>query len=1323
MSVAFSADTRVHLVSANIPTPPSFSTFQFSTIGQQPKLLSRMSTVVSVQDEDQLDIYGDARAAETRTNGSFSMDASQISTRSRPSLLEALTSEDAPTNELDYTANTSISGFNTLSVSTSSSKASNHPRPLSLPENLLDSSSGISTNNRSTSFSKVMEGAPDATTTPIQANGQDNSHHSMSRSLSPIIFATNDAVPSLETLLSLCSNLSSSLANMIPVDLSHAVSQCLAAKEQCASVLDSARHAHSLSQQALQSAQASMEASRQCIANAEDIQGRVLQSLNAVQNVESVKTWNTSIDTLKKNLLLVEKWARDKANYEDRLRREAEAREAERIRQEEISRQQTSRSTSTPSRSCATEDPPTPLSLRHFPSPDASIGDASMGSVDEETSAAQRELAALQEHALERKRLVEEKLRKQREEEKLLEEEDRQAKEVAAARKAELVRRKAEREMAEEEEKARQEDEEKRRLELEARARAAEAQRKLARERKVVEEKELKEKQAAEVQALKHQQEVARQGQFQTQTQPRRSASQTSTNPRLVPARNPASPTTLTHPSPAIPVATATHANTINIGNLTSQATLTRIQKPPSQGLSKEMPSNKPLSSGSKVPPQDPRLGHKAALSGSNSTPSIGHISQSVVQHQVPPYEKAHISTSSTTFNTPTVTDRRSRGLSRPKVSPIMSITSNNSDTSLRPSAQITTPTTPSPTPSDDQQMSLRNHGQDFGNLGLVLNAKVPSLSPEAQKANLRRVLETSRAKAEESEEKVKVEPEDLGPKRNLGQPHRRVFSGGAKFGIPQTIPKTEVESPVMPSLPGLPQEFDPTPTPGPAMQSNGSNRNQSQLEQRTSAPVQRQALGSASSHPPLPTRQGQRTKDPRVQSALNNTSTSKPGQADQRTVHVFVPAPLEPPTPAMKRSSQTSDASNAHRSSTSLAVSTSQPQGQRSPNMSMQEGMGPDPMTTGGWSQLAPSSSQDEDLSNDRRQPLRSPAITHSRQYDHYSPPPERAVPITRRPSNDWRIVGDHYSPPPRARARSKDPSSLYRGGRSPPPMSRVLSSGDQPAPPLPAQGMGGRSKSPGLHSRIGETRSPRPYDFARPISRDDPPPLAGRKRLRDDELVAAPLSRRPRYSNEGINDINPPYNEDWSGVAVYNPSPPPPDVTPLAKRMAPTPAPPEPNERHGSLSNPYVLASDARAPLLARMDPTPEPGEVLTDGTYRQTKANNYRPLYAKGDRSTGPSRPKSAGHHISPPSQHYQPEHSQNRPPTLLSRFDFIETNSTENINNQATHPPANNHYNRGGHSRGSSAHPRGRGRGNHRGGGAGSADRFSGNNALLNRLQDV
>lgn len=474
-------------VTINISPTPSFSDFQFKTIGQAPDLLKRMfvanrdsqiyedSKSGRASSSPEPDLVNELHTSESADNApdlpkqpslrerlamvdDGAIETTSTTTEIRPSSIYswkpshtndmALASSDRSTKTLEDSAahkasETSLShsssvndvplalSFTSQQPLRTSPKLGDNDTLLQAPDNRKEGDFVQSTRRN---FDGIPHNASHLTATSASAT--------TATTLDPPIFAA---------LQALQIQLVTSLANLIPLNTQDAVLMARSAKDQCTEVSSSANHAYSLARKALTAAEESMNAAKECLAVAETIQTRtdeVLVAVERITNGDREQLWNGALKTLRTGLRELDQWSREvKSQY----RREHEDREKERQNQRLATQPQNDGSNiqGTPPAISSIENNPHLLPLAAV---SASLPEPLACGEHEADDAGALVWSKICEKNAEKKRIVEEELRKYRENEERFERQQEEARSAFEVAKAERI-------AAEEKEKVRQEKE------------------------------------------------------------------------------------------------------------------------------------------------------------------------------------------------------------------------------------------------------------------------------------------------------------------------------------------------------------------------------------------------------------------------------------------------------------------------------------------------------------------------------------------------------------------------------------------------------------------------------------------------------------------------------------------------------------------------------------------------------------------------------------------------------------------------------------------------------------------------------------------------
>jgi len=1163
----------------------SFSNFQFKTIGQQPELLKRISAP-NPEDLDRFQsppispvlakdlLPGSPPEISTRPslrarlsladrlminlsgNSDVQMDdASSANLHTRSLTTPAITLES--TNQSlngDITTETAVSASgrsrpprNKMNVSGVLSPHHTHNSPATLgfePSNLTRSSSGRSNLQSS------------ARPTSLQSNATT----SISRPGTPNNSAASLTTPPFATLRQLQARIASSIANLKPISTENVLLLAQSVKEKQRGVLTSVQHAQTLAHQALVSAQASVTACDDCLKVVESTQMQIDEVMVAIENIGGgrASSWNVSLEALRDDFHQLRAWARDLEINEAQRQRDFEETEAKRRSQERTPQPQ---GPST-KRFGLTPPPAQSPAIKPNLSPPSSL----LISVEHEADAAARAWDQLRELSSERRRLAEAELRKHREAEERLEQEQKQAHALVEAREAELARIRAERIEAERREKARQQKEaeeaEFKRKELDRMREEASqfqlAQRKASEERRHMEENEkacqaekdmaakwLAEEQRhrdieaketlarakaveaeAQRQHLLQEQEVKRQ---EIVAQKHRANAEAAKKIHAERAKEKQAnriasieksiipPHQNTPPPPGQSTVAGNFYLNLDLGNTSTIAGGGPDGN--STGASVKFPSgdtstSRPIMTSPKVCRVD--LESPDSLSG------------------VIPAKNDLTATDSNSSNQPryTIPTQRHRSASSNAIA-------NGSTIFHEPNSWVIPSTSPK---QPTTNVFVDSIGSDIGIISLVPKSQVPPISPEAQKVNLRRLIDATGL----SSPTIKRDPDEgkLGKEmeRNSALPLKAKeltnISITSNPPVETGLQKLKEEPPADIPLLSLPSPSPYKPTKVSSSTCQPLNSEPTRARSPNSSPQKQSDPSGPAVGSGQPSARSTAGSINTTSTVVDVPTTSSTGEQQVTVVSKSNAVSLpHPPLPIPVNQSFISNDLAPNDPFDNLLASR----------------MGPDASTlTNGWSIPSPVHEDVPDLRFRVRaaRPLGP---------DHYSPPPSSASirgPTRSRPLP--RRV-DHYSP---RRAPERLPSS-----HNDYPRSRSRSGGPS--------GNNSRCPSPDPRTRYHGRRDGGPADIL-------PPVLLGQKRQRVDDQPAGPPTRRPRFGADNnepaprIGTARSPYpshlpEDEWSHLANYERSPTPePRVTPLFNRIE-DPPPTSTAFRGGQTSNSY--------------------------------------------------------------------------------------------------------------------------------------------------------
>ena len=1291
-------------------TPIPFSSFKFNTIGKEPDLLRRISA--PKPDEE----YDDDEPSRSSSSSPNLEDQLLLpDSRSRPTLSQSLAER--------------IGNFDVDMIDVTPITDQNPSNPNPTPSSNLQNPSNLAR-------TKVVDGQPklsdpvytvtaqfkQPTDINILTQPSTTLNHApqLALPITPSVSSVNDDV----SLAVLYSRLSSALSLLKTPNTTNAILLAQSAKTASAAVLSSAQRAHALSQQSINFANEALLAAQDCLRAAEEAQERADAAMAAVKSLSSGRDDYEVFVSFKNDLDALGKWVnkREADEADDQTHTPADESVSMVVEEGAIPPRDRGKLRAVHDKSRHICQPRTKSVVRP--------------TVEEEANAAAIAWNQEREESAERRKFAEEELRKRRNVEAALEQERLRAQAEADAHEANLAKARAERIEAEELEEARQANEareiERRQREVEAmrkeaamfamqqlkaedervqqeqeaRRKAAEAEKeKEARllleqeqKRKEIHEREerIKQNEAERVKAigaeavrqqiLRQEQEMKRQ-QIQAQKhlatqqaalkiiaerEKQKLGQSTSASP---PSEKQQAPVTLSSP-PTSPTAK-------EFGNIVSKKTLTSgsssqvkskanarvisggimLGTEPEQRLASPScpPSALPTSSVNSYP----TLASQSAngLNDVVQTPILQPSTQSPVSG---PDNEEHATEPNNAPPLPVNTSKRSptpRNAMDSKDLGLKGFGNGSDRFSLPPikhlSGQPSTRPFLSPTSSASliqlkpAIMSVHREGSDPGNLLIVPPSRTGPISPEAQHTNLRfldaQINGRSNSISKASAKPVKIEPvpDQLPPPKSvtMASPLEKVASSQADAGPPRTQ-----KAPFPFHEHSQPRTAD-APATAPSSTS-------------ASEPVKK-------IHPPLPVRPKQK-----LPNFKKNLVVNEPAEEPMSGTTTLPPSgPVKPVSTGPVIASTAVQPPRYPNSAPRPAVDIYEPSSTQ---------MGPDLADSDGWTRPT----RDDEVT------IRSPVRESQRRaMDHYPPPPDN-IASSRAPPQ--RRVFDHYSPPSgnrymqanrrdrpaspsRGWARLSPPPDASRGrgrsspphdGWSPPHSPRSWGRTPQPSWDVPSGYVGWGTPPPRI-------RTPNPYDAAAPVPHADPPPLIGRKRVRDDEVPVAPPARRYRYEQDNPSREEyisiprapqiPSTNEnDWSRSAVYARSPSP-DLRPgLASRLAPGPKEWE--------SNPYAVGrgDSYRPSYSATIHEAPK--RPIIRRTRQRAQPPSQPAQSRDGDIPHAPAITRPPKNQYRPPKE---PE-ARGSLPDLLSRFSD-STDPTVIQANQHPSKPARNRYN--------------------------------------------
>ncbi|GLB37421.1 hypothetical protein LshimejAT787_0404720 [Lyophyllum shimeji] len=336
-----------------IPPPPSFADFKFTTIGQQPQLLKRISSPTE-----------DFQCREPSSPSPSTLPEleypSRPVSRSRPSLLQAYTSTDVVMEDVadDIGAANPPVQLKPSSIPQSTriadqiqAPAARLPTPFRVP--IADTSKstrepfgtvtwGISPIPATSSPRREDSSISIASSTPLGAKVPTvtvppyTSEANADSSVSGTGPSYQGVDSSYTTLRALQARLLSSLSNLQPPNATQALLLVQAANSHSANALSTAHRSHALAQQSLASAQEALAAAQESLSAAEQAKAHASDAVAAVEQLSSSGMegnieweWNCTITQLQDDLRALGQWVGER-EYEEFLKR----READRLARE-----------------------------------------------------------------------------------------------------------------------------------------------------------------------------------------------------------------------------------------------------------------------------------------------------------------------------------------------------------------------------------------------------------------------------------------------------------------------------------------------------------------------------------------------------------------------------------------------------------------------------------------------------------------------------------------------------------------------------------------------------------------------------------------------------------------------------------------------------------------------------------------------------------------------------------------------------------------------------------------------------------------------------
>ena len=1142
-SLALSASTIRNLPVAPLPGA-RFADFQFRTIGQQPELLKRISAPnPDMQYEHDSDLLSPSLPDQSMQTLAppDSDSAKRPSLRDRLSLLESPPTrrdENVDVNmanplelrpAFDFRTTQNVSSMATqphrLYADGSSSQSLRTPFPqnrgmrkepdlqdMMYKEKAIKKAGAASASNESrfpiiTGSQTENWISPPFVQSSTQANGVS-------------LLFSGETVPSLATLLTLQSRLSSSLSNFNPISTANALAAAQSAKDQCTQILATAHRAHTLAQQASLSAQDSMVAAQECLNVAAAVQNRADLALSAVERIRSGQEigskgecdYNATIKVLKDDLHQLAEWISQWDAYESK--RQLEERENEKRKKKlalQLEHDLNKFSAKKQPYDFITHSEPSMISIR----------EAGAMTVEDEADAATRAWNQHREQSVEIKRLVDES--RKREAEAEFERQRLQAQSEVEARHAELEKKlKAERHKAEEEKKSRQEKEA---LELQRQQQEMEITRFLRSQKQVQDDlakvaaDEKKKAQAAEVEKEArliaeheqkrreiHEKELLKshhdseKRHTMAETEAKREAILERMKRLAMEAQPPVSAdavanisdkakekqsiaTTITPPSQhaALPSSLPSGPNHAEFGNVMSKKTLL-TNSPQTMQQNRSLPgtitldessnSTNPTSSTSSIPKSSTVM-----QNGAKSRQVLPDIPSSIDKQLLP-----DSSTACLPSNNIREVDRKSGGgvfkIGPPRLSSSLSLPPLTPSVSSSPILDLPATSTNDFEDILHSEINIHSSGPDMGNVSVVPPSRVPPVSLEAQRANLRLFMDANSITCDPGASDVnKRKPPSRSRKplsssqMNGGQMCRASSASnpGTEKVKMEPIHDVVLSRPTHPAPPI--SKVAPTcaaPTAKPKLPDFKKIKISPTAAQETSL-SSKELPAPAQTNPPLESLvQPPEPAVTQIDGSASSANSSILSKEKERGRPVAVRRNV-PPLASNGQSPSLEDVMNQafQGNDSNLPISR----------------MGPDAAVSDGWAQPI----DDDPMTKGQRKQL-------PRSLDRSSPC-SIIAPVSRLPPKRPRAVPriDHYSP-----RRSHNDYSRDRR----------------------------RSESV-EYPRGGLSPQYKYNDDRRSLLSDDMPPAIGRKRYRDDDSDEAPPPRRPRY-------VSPPFRQDQPSLAL---------------------------------------------------------------------------------------------------------------------------------------------------------------------------------------------
>ena len=1139
-SLALSASTTRNLPVAP-PPGTRFADFQFRTIGQQPELLKRIS---APNPDMQYDHDSDLLSPSLPDQSMQTLAPPESDSAKRPSLRDRLSLLESPPTRRDENVDVTMANPLELRPAFDFRTAQNISSMATLSHRLYADSSSSQSLRTPFSQNRGLRKEPDSQDMMYKEKAikKAGAASASNESRFPLItgsqtenwislpfvqsstqangvssFFSGETVPSLTTLRTLQSRLSSSLSNFNPISTTNALAAAQSAKDQCTEVLATAHRAHTLAQQASLSAQDSMVAAQECLNVAAAVQNRADLALSAVEKIRSGQEigskgecdYNATVKAFKDDLHQLAEWVSQWDAYESK--RQLEERENEKRKKKlalQLENNFNKFSAKKQSYDFITHSEPSMISIR----------EAGAMTVEDEADAATRAWNQHREQSVELKRLAEDESRK-REAEAELERQRLQAQSEVEARHAELEKKlQAERHKAEEEKKSRQEKEalglQRRQQEMEItrflrsqkqvqddlakvaadekkKAQAVEVEKEaclIEQKRRETHEKELlkprhdseKRHAMAETEA-KREVILERMKRLAMEAQPPVSAD-TVANISDKAKEKQSMATIITPPSQHAPLSSSLPSgpNHAEWGNVVSKKTLL-TNSPQTMQQNRSLPgtitldessnSTNPTSLISSIP--KPSI---VMQNGANFHQVLPDISSSIDKRLLP-----DSSTACMPSNHNREVDRNS-GDGVCNIGPPRLSSSLSSLPPLTPSVSSSPVLDPPAMSSNNfedihSEINIHSSGPDMGNVSVVPPSRVPPVSLEAQRANLRLFMDANSITCDPGASDVNERKPPSSSRKPLSssQMNGDQICRASSASNPGTEKKVKLE-PIhdvvlsRPTPPAPPiSKVAPTcaaPTAKPKLPDFKKIKISATATQETSLSSKELPASVQTNSPLEPLVQPPEPAATRLDSSASANSSILSKEKERGR-----PAAVRrnvPPLASNGQSPSLEDVMNqAFQGNDSSPVSPR---------------MGPDDTTSDGWAQPV-----DDSMTKGQRKKL-------PRSLDRSSPC-SIIAPVSRLPPKRPRPVPrfDHYSPPRSLNDYSRD-----------------------------------RRRSASVeYSRGGLSPQYKYNDDHRSLLSDDMPPAIGRKRYRDDESDDAPPPRRPRY-------VSPPFRQDQPSLAL---------------------------------------------------------------------------------------------------------------------------------------------------------------------------------------------